>query len=106
MIAMRGSIIGSHPRRPHSFTYHGSKVSFHRALMSRIDMEARDRIQPAKGSQRFMGANPKSPGAQGVKTSSRRRLSSLPELVRILPTQQLIYLWLAIFCTFSMIGFV
>ena len=41
-----------------------------------------------------------------VKTSSRRRLSSLPELVRILPAQQLIYLWLAIFCTFAMIGFV
>jgi len=41
-----------------------------------------------------------------VKTSSRRRLSSLPELVRILPPQQLIYLWLAIFCTFAMIGFV
>ena len=53
-----------------------------------------------------MGANPKSSGAQGVKTSGRRRLSSLPELVRILPPQQLIYLWLAIVCTFSMIGFV
>jgi sigma-B regulation protein RsbU (phosphoserine phosphatase) len=53
-----------------------------------------------------MGANAKSAGAVSVKTSSRRRLSSLPELVRILPPQQLIYLWLAIFCTFAMIGFV
>jgi hypothetical protein len=30
---------------------------------------------------------------------------SLPELVRALPARQLIYLWIAIFSTFSMIGF-
>jgi hypothetical protein len=30
---------------------------------------------------------------------------SLPELVRTMPTRQLIYLWLAIFATFSMLGF-
>lgn len=35
----------------------------------------------------------------------RRRLSSLPELILILPPQQLKYLWLAIFGTFSMLGF-
>lgn len=38
--------------------------------------------------------------------STRRRLNSLPELVRILPRKQLIYLWVAIFSTFAMIGFV
>lgn len=31
---------------------------------------------------------------------------SLPELVRTLPARQLIYLWLAIFTTFAMLGFV
>ena len=30
---------------------------------------------------------------------------SLPELVRTMPARQLIYLWLAIFATFSMLGF-
>ena len=33
------------------------------------------------------------------------RGGSLPELVRALPARQLIYLWMAIFSTFSMIGF-
>jgi sigma-B regulation protein RsbU (phosphoserine phosphatase) len=68
-------------------------------------MEPSDRTQPAKGKKRFMGANPKSPEAHRVKTS-RGRINSLPELVRILPQRQLMYLWLAIFSTFAMIGFV
>ena len=35
----------------------------------------------------------------------RRRRDSLPELIRTLPARQLIYLWIAIFCTGAMIGF-
>lgn len=37
---------------------------------------------------------------------ARRRLGALPELVRTLPARQLIYLWIAIFSTFAMLGFV
>ena len=36
----------------------------------------------------------------------RRRFNALPDLVRALPARQLIHLWLAIFSTFSSIGFV
>lgn len=39
-------------------------------------------------------------------SARRRRLASLPELIRTLPARQLIYFWLAIFCTFAMLGFV
>src|SRR6185503_8096085 len=53
-IAIRGSIVGSQPILPHSLTYQGSKVSFHRALINRIDMEPRERSQPASGSHRFI----------------------------------------------------
>jgi len=34
------------------------------------------------------------------------RVGSLPQLIRTLPQRQLIYFWMAIFSTFSMIGFV
>jgi len=53
-----------------------------------------------------MSANPQSPEAHRVRAIGRGRSNSLPELIRILPRQHLMYLWLAIFSTFAMIGFV
>ena len=45
-VAIRGSMFGSQPIRPHSFTYQGSNVSFHRALMSRMETAPSEKSQP------------------------------------------------------------
>jgi hypothetical protein len=52
-IAMRGNMLGSQPMRPHSFTYQGSNVSFHRALISNIETAASEKSHPIHGSHRF-----------------------------------------------------
>ena len=57
---MRGSMFGSQPIRPHSFTYQGSNVSFHRALISRIETAPSEKSQPKTtlGSYRFIYRDP------------------------------------------------
>ena len=50
---MRGNALGSQPILPHSLTYQGSNVNFHRALISRIETAAAERSHPIHGNHRF-----------------------------------------------------
>ncbi len=71
-------------------------VRHHRGILAgrRRCHEHRDPLRREHGARRAAQVMP------------RRRLNALPDLVRALPARQLIHLWLAIFGTFSSIGFV